>query len=88
MALNDLVDPQVNAHLLKYDSNYGRFPGEVETRENALVVDGKPIRVFAERDPARIPWGDLGVDVVIESTGVFTDATRARAHLAAAAPRR
>jgi glyceraldehyde 3-phosphate dehydrogenase len=81
VALNDLVDPQVNAHLLKYDSNYGGFKGTVEARENQLVVDGKAIRVFAEKDPARIPWGDLGVDVVVESTGVFTDGNKARAHL-------
>jgi len=85
VALNDLVDPQMNAHLLKYDSNYGKFGGAVETREHQLLVDGKPIRVFAERDPARIPWGDLGVDVVIESTGVFTDGNKARAHLSGGA---
>jgi len=81
VALNDLVDPQVNAHLLKYDSNYGKFSGTVEAREKEIVVDGKAIRVFAEKDPARIPWGDLGVDVVIESTGVFTDGGKAKAHM-------
>lgn len=81
VALNDLVDPETNAHLLRYDSNYGPFRGTVETREKEVVVDGKAIRVFAERDPAKIPWGDLGVDVVVESTGVFTDGTKARAHL-------
>lgn len=81
VALNDLVDPQVNAHLLKYDSNYGKFGGTVEAREKEIVVNGKSIRVFAEKDPARIPWGDLGVDVVIEGTGVFTDGAKAKAHL-------
>src|SRR6266542_2204488 len=73
VALNDLVDPQTNAHLLKYDSNYGNFSGTVEVGEKEVVVNGKAIRVFAERDPALIPWGDCGVDVVIESSGVFTD---------------
>src|SRR5687767_9532627 len=81
VALNDLVDSETNAHLLKYDSNYGKFSGAVEVREQELVVNGKPIKVFAEKDPARIPWGDLGVDVVVESTGVFTDGAKARAHL-------
>src|SRR5687768_12301452 len=81
VALNDLVDPRTNAHLLKYDSNYGNFPGTVEARDNEIVVDGRPIRIFAEKDPAAIPWADCGVDVVIESTGAFTDATKARAHL-------
>lgn len=81
VALNDLVDPQVNAHLLKYDSNFGGFGGSVEAREGEIVVNGKSIKVFAEKDPARIPWGDLNVDVVVESTGVFTDGTKAKAHL-------
>ena len=74
VAINDLFDSKTNAHLLKYDSNYGRFPGTVEVVENDLVVDGKRIRVFAEKDPANLPWADLGVSIVIESTGVFTDA--------------
>jgi glyceraldehyde 3-phosphate dehydrogenase (phosphorylating) len=81
VALNDLVDAQTNAHLLKYDSNYGIFPGPVQAEEKDIIVDGRKIEVFAEKDPARIPWGDLGVQVVVESTGVFTDATKARAHL-------
>jgi len=81
VALNDLVDAQTNAHLLKYDSNYGNYSGSVTVGENNIDVDGEKIRVFAEKDPARIPWGDLGVQVVIESSGVFTDATKARAHL-------
>jgi glyceraldehyde 3-phosphate dehydrogenase len=81
VALNDLVDPHTNAHLLRYDSNYGHFPGSVEVGENEITVDGKKIRVFAEKDPAKIPWSDLGVDLVVESTGFFTDGEKARAHL-------
>src|SRR5262245_7412037 len=81
VALNDLVDAQTNAHLLKYDSNYGNYPGSVVAQEKEIVVDGEKLQVFAEKDPARIPWGDLGVQVVVESTGAFTDATKARAHL-------
>lgn len=80
-ALNDLTDAHTNAHLLKYDSNYGIFPGKVEARDDRIVVDGKEIRVLAERDPAAIPWRDHGVDIVIESTGLFTDAGKAAAHL-------
>ena len=85
VAINDLTDAQTNAHLLKYDSNYGTFPGTVSAEERALVVDGERIQVFAEKDPAAIPWRDVGVDIVIESTGFFTDATKARAHLDAGA---
>jgi len=85
VAINDLVDSQTNAHLLKYDTNYGAFPGTVSAEEKALVVNGEQIRVFAEKDPAQIPWGDVGAQVVVESTGFFTDATRARAHLDAGA---
>ena len=81
VALNDLVDPNTNAHLLKYDSNYGNFSGHVEVGEKHIQVDEDKIRIFAEKDPAAIPWGDCGADIVIESTGVFTDATKARAHL-------
>ena len=80
-AVNDLTDAKTNAHLFKYDSTYGRYPGTVEAADDALIVDGKAITVLAERDPAKIPWGDLGADVVIESTGLFTDATRAANHL-------
>src|SRR6476469_4444375 len=69
VAVNDLTDAQTLAHLLKYDSTYGPYRGTVEAEGDALVVDGKPLRVLAERDPADLPWGDLGVDVVIESTG-------------------
>jgi glyceraldehyde 3-phosphate dehydrogenase len=85
VAINDLVDPPTIAHLLKYDSNYGPFPGTVEATDTGLRVDGKEIRVLAERDPAAIPWGELGAEVVIESTGLFTDRENASKHLAAGA---
>src|SRR5437667_8912590 len=81
VAINDLTDTQTNAHLLKYDSTYGRFPGEVEATEDTLIVNGHKVLVIAQRDPAQIPWGDLGVELVIESTGFFTDAPKAAAHL-------
>ena len=80
-AVNDLTDAKTNAHLFKYDSTYGRYPGTVEAVQDALIVDGKEVKVLSERDPAKIPWGDMGVDIVIESTGIFTDATRAADHL-------
>lgn len=85
VAVNDLADTSTNAHLFKYDSNYGIFPGTVEARQDAIVVDGKAIKVFAQRDPSKLPWGDLGADIVVESTGLFTDADKARAHMAAGA---
>ncbi len=81
VAINDLTDTKTNAHLLKYDSTYGRFPGEVEATPEALIVNGHNIKVISQRDPAQIPWGDLGVQLVIESTGFFTDAKKAAAHL-------
>jgi glyceraldehyde 3-phosphate dehydrogenase len=81
VAINDITDTHTNAHLLKYDSTYGRFPGEVGVDGNDLVVNGKRIQVVAQRDPAAIPWGDLGVSLVVESTGLFTDAEKAAAHL-------
>lgn len=81
VALNDITDTKTNAHLFKYDSTYGIFPGEVEARENALVVTGHEVKVFAQRDPAQIPWGDVGAQIVLESTGLFTDASKASAHL-------
>ena len=80
-AVNDLTSPAESAHLFKYDSNYGTFPGDVTTGGDGIAIDGKSIKVFAERDPARIPWRDYGVEVVIESTGFFTDASKARAHI-------
>ncbi len=85
LAVNDLVDPKTIAHLLKYDSNYGPFPGEVEATDAGFSVDGKEIRVLAERDPADLPWSSLGADVVIESTGLFTDRENAAKHLEAGA---
>src|SRR4030042_1494387 len=78
--VNDLTDSKTNAHLLKYDSNYGIYPGKVEAKDDAIVVDGRKTKVIAERDPGKISWKDDGVDVVIESTGLFTDATKASAH--------
>ena len=81
VAINDLTDTKTNAHLLKYDSTYGRFPGEVEATEDTLIVNGHKIKVIAQRDPAQIPWGDLGAEIVIESTGLFTDASKAAAHI-------
>jgi glyceraldehyde 3-phosphate dehydrogenase len=85
LAVNDLVDPKTIAHLLKYDSNYGRFPGEVSATDSGLLVDGNEIRVLAERDPGALPWGELGADVVIESTGLFTDRENAAKHIDAGA---
>jgi glyceraldehyde 3-phosphate dehydrogenase len=85
VAVNDLTDNKTLAHLLKYDSILGRFPGEVAYDDDALIVDGKEIKAFAEKDPAALPWGDLGVDIVIESTGFFVDATKAKAHIDAGA---
>jgi glyceraldehyde 3-phosphate dehydrogenase len=81
VAINDITDTHTNAHLLKYDSTYGRFPGEVGVDGNDLIVNGKRVQVVAQRDPAQIPWGDLGVSIVVESTGLFTDAEKASAHL-------
>ena len=80
-AINDLTDTKTNAHLLKWDSTYGPYPGKVEATEDSIIVDGKGIKVLSERDPGKIPWQDYGVDIVIESTGLFTDATKAAAHL-------
>jgi glyceraldehyde 3-phosphate dehydrogenase len=85
LAVNDLVDPATIAHLLKYDSILGPFPGTVEVTDTGLRVDGTDIRVLAERDPAALPWGELGADVVIESTGFFTDRENAAKHLDAGA---
>jgi glyceraldehyde 3-phosphate dehydrogenase len=85
LAVNDLVDPKTLAHLLRYDSTYGPFPGHVEATATGLRVDGKEIRVLGERDPAALPWGELGAEVVIESTGLFTDRENAAKHLDAGA---
>ncbi|HEX7365136.1 MAG TPA: type I glyceraldehyde-3-phosphate dehydrogenase [Dehalococcoidia bacterium] len=78
--VNDLTDSRTNAHLLKYDSNYGIYPGKVEAKDDAIMVDGESTKVIAERDPGKIPWKDYGADIVIESTGLFTDAAKASAH--------
>ena len=80
VAVNDLTDPKTNAHLLKYDSNYGVFPARIEAREDAILVDGQTVKVLAERDPGSIPWGDFGVEIVVEATGLFTDGQKAVAH--------
>jgi len=84
-AVNDLFDVATNAHLFEYDTNYGTYHGSVEAQGNDLMVDGRAIRVLAERDPAKLPWRDLGVQVVIESTGVFTEGPKAAAHIQAGA---
>ena len=81
VAVNDLTDTKTNAHLLKYDSTYGRFPGEIETTPDSLIVNGHSIKVLSLRNPGEIPWGDLGVEIVIESVGIFTDADKAAAHI-------
>src|SRR6266496_736101 len=81
IAVNDLTDTKTNAHLLKYDSTYGHFPGEVEATADTLIVNGHTVKVLSQRDPAQIPWSDLGVELVIESTGLFTEAEKASAHL-------
>ena len=78
VAVNDITDNATLAHLLRYDTAYGRYPGTVESNDDGLVVDGTPVKVFAERDPAQLPWADLGVDVVLESTGFFTEPRRRR----------
>ncbi|HEU5326368.1 MAG TPA: type I glyceraldehyde-3-phosphate dehydrogenase [Candidatus Limnocylindria bacterium] len=85
VAVNDLAPTRTNAHLFKYDSTYGTFEGDVTAGENTITVDGHEIRAFSEKDPAALPWKDLQVDIVIESTGIFTDATKARAHVEAGA---
>jgi len=86
-AINDLTTPSQLAHLFKYDSNYGTYEGTVEATEDALIIDGTKVKVLSERDPAKLPWAALGVDVAIESTGLFTDAAKAKAHLDAGATR-
>jgi glyceraldehyde 3-phosphate dehydrogenase len=85
VALNDMADLKTNAHLFRYDSNYGVYPGKIETGDAAMKVDGRSIAVLNQKDPSRLPWKQLGVEIVIESTGVFTDAVQVRAHLDAGA---
>jgi glyceraldehyde 3-phosphate dehydrogenase len=87
VAVNDLTSPEINAHLLKYDSTHGVLPEEIKVTGEGIAVGANTIKVFAERDPKALPWGELGVDIVIESTGVFTDRDKAAAHLEAGAPR-
>lgn len=84
-AINDLMPVATNAHLLKYDSTYGRFPGEVEVRDDDIYVDGEKLKSYAEKDPTKLPWQDLGVDIVLECTGIFRDKETAGAHLKAGA---
>jgi glyceraldehyde 3-phosphate dehydrogenase len=85
VAVNDLFDVETNAHLFKYDSNYGRFDGKVEVKKDGFVINRKAIKNFAFRDPAQIPWDDVGVDIVVESTGLFVTGSKASAHLDAGA---
>src|SRR6187397_1721870 len=85
VAINDLTSPKVLAHLLKYDSAQGRFNEDVKSTENSIIVNGNEIKIYAQKDPAQIPWGQHGVDVVLECTGFFTDKAKAEAHLAAGA---
>ncbi|HAF16843.1 MAG TPA: type I glyceraldehyde-3-phosphate dehydrogenase, partial [Peptococcaceae bacterium] len=85
VAVNDLTDAETNAHLFKYDSVHGTFPGEVKVTEDEIVISGKPVKVFSEKDPHNIPWGDLGVQIVVEATGKFRDKEKASAHLDAGA---
>ena len=85
VAVNDLAAPEANAHLFKYDTNYGRYPGSVQAAEGGIEVDGRRIRSLSERNPADLPWGDLGVDIVIESTGIFTQREKAAGHIEAGA---
>jgi glyceraldehyde 3-phosphate dehydrogenase len=85
VAVNDLVETSLNALLFKHDSTYGAYPGTVDHTDDALIIDGREIKVLKEKDPAALPWGAMGVDIVLESTGIFTDAEKARAHITAGA---
>ena len=85
VAVNDLVEPQILAYLLKYDTNHGTYQGDIDYTDNSIIIDGKEIKVFNEKDPANLPWGELGVEVVYESTGFFTDGEDAKKHLEAGA---
>ena len=81
VAVNDLTDAKTNAHLFKYDTNYGVYPGTVDSKDDSILIDGNELKVLSERDPGAIPWNKFGIEIVIESTGVFTDAKKAAAHL-------
>ena len=83
VAVNDIADAKTLAHLFKYDSVHGIYPGEVEAKENAILIDGREVRVFAEKDPARLNWKEMGVEIVVESTGLFTDREKAQVHMTA-----
>jgi glyceraldehyde-3-phosphate dehydrogenase/erythrose-4-phosphate dehydrogenase len=85
VAVNDLTDAKTSAYLFKHDSTFGIYPGTVEAKDSSIVIDGKEIKITAEKDPSKLPWKDLGVDIVIESTGRFTDADKARGHITAGA---
>ncbi|NQU19497.1 type I glyceraldehyde-3-phosphate dehydrogenase, partial [bacterium] len=85
VAVNDLTDSKTLAHLLKYDSTFRMLKNDIKAKDDAIVIDGKEVRVIAEKDPSKLPWKDLGVDIVIESTGRFTQVEKARAHLDAGA---
>jgi len=85
VAINDLVEPQILAYLLKYDSNHGTFDGEIDHTDDSIIVNGKEIKIFNKKDPADLPWGELGIEVVYESTGLFTDANDAKKHIEAGA---
>jgi glyceraldehyde 3-phosphate dehydrogenase len=85
VAVNDLVDAEMNALLFMHDSTYGAYEGTVEAGDSSIIIDGREIKILAEKDPAALPWGSLGVDIVLESTGIFTDAEKAKAHIAAGA---
>jgi glyceraldehyde 3-phosphate dehydrogenase len=88
VAINDLTDTKTLAHLLKHDSNYGTYNHEVSHDDQNIIVDGQPIRVYAQTDPAQLPWKDLNIDVVIESTGFFVDPAKAKAHIDPAGARK
>ena len=87
VAINDLGSPKANAHLLKFDSVHGPFPGEISATEDSITVNGKTVKVLAERDPHNLPWKDMDIDIVYECTGIFTDAEKAKVHLEAGAKR-
>mgnify|MGYP001361779947 FL=1 len=81
VVVNDLTDTKTNSHLFKYDSNYGAYSGKVDYTDDAVIIDGSAVKVIAERDPGKISWQDYGVEIVVESTGLFTEASKAAAHM-------